>query len=919
MIAGDRDLLDPEIVGFKFARQAELRAHGFPVPRFCCVPGVIFDTVIAEIIAEHSDPPDDLTAGPEILTWAERMRARIASRGVPPSLSAEMLRCFDHIAGDSGFAAVRASAVASGDGQGEDGAADPFAGLSDSFLCVTRSELLSRVAACWASGYSDRVVRYRMRRGIDPLSVSVAVGIQEMVAAERSFVAFTRDPLDAGNRCVIAAAYGLGEGVVQEKADVDHFYVDLPRQRVTSRLVRKSKLIGLDPAATAIGPDVLAVAAELADTPVLTDQEAMKIAGLAAKIEAHFGAPQDIEGAITAEGQVAVVQARPIVSLAPSPTPTGKRVLWGNSNLTEGFPGVSCALTYSVAAQYGEQSFADFYRRLGVPTRVLAARRPDLRRLLGYVRGRMYNRLDTWYSLHSQLLPNFAVLRASWERAIGLPPRAQASADAASGNGDKLAGRLRRAIHYVAVAVRLPLHRRRVRLFLNWWDDYYPRLTRAEWTTRPAGSLVEEYHRLWVNVGERWGISSVNNYYLLLTGRLTAALERRWLPGAESGTLAGMLCGGAENRSVAAIRSALSLAELADRSPSLRSALLQQNEQQDDRQVWAGLAAGQYSEDIAAAARLHVDRYGDRGPRDLKMESVTIRAEPWQLLRIVRAYLNESRTAAGNRAQELQTRARAERELRARCRNPARGLILRVCYAIMREFLCFREDMRFCRSQLFGVSRSLLFELGAKLVKAGLLKQERDVLDLTVAEVLGAFQGTLPGTGLSGLAQVRRAEREAWEGEPDPPPLFSTDEDSPVAAGLSVTEIPDAIASRPAARRLTGIASSPGRVCGRARIILDPAIDVSECNDRILIGRETDPGWLFLMMAAKGIVVERGSPVSHAAISGRMLAIPTVVAVAGATSLIHDGDWVELDGTAGTVTLRARLADGAAMDEGSAA
>src|SRR6266508_5807110 len=181
MIAKDHDLLDPSIVGFKFARQAKLRNDGFPVPQFCCIPGVVFDTLVREIIAEHADSPCGLKTEQEVLAWADRMRARIADRAVPPEVSGHLLERFDRVAGVGGLAAVRACAVAAPDGRGEDGDTDSFAGLSDSFLDVRRAELLQRVADCWASGYSDRAVRYRMRRGIGPLSVSIAVGVQEMV------------------------------------------------------------------------------------------------------------------------------------------------------------------------------------------------------------------------------------------------------------------------------------------------------------------------------------------------------------------------------------------------------------------------------------------------------------------------------------------------------------------------------------------------------------------------------------------------------------------------------------------------------------------------------------------------------------------------------------------------------------------
>ncbi|WP_353612733.1 PEP-utilizing enzyme [Streptomyces sp. NRRL S-495] len=102
---------------------------------------------------------------------------------------------------------------------------------------------------------------------------------------------------------------------------------------------------------------------------------------------------------------------------------------------------------------------------------------------------------------------------------------------------------------------------------------------------------------------------------------------------------------------------------------------------------------------------------------------------------------------------------------------------------------------------------------------------------------------------------------------------------------------------------LRGLASSSGRVRARARIVRDASVPPQSCTDRILVAKETDPGWLALMMAAKGIVVERGSLISHTAISGRMLGIPTVVAVPRALTEIPDGAWVELDGDTGTVRL----------------
>jgi pyruvate,water dikinase len=55
-------------------------------------------------------------------------------------------------------------------------------------------------------------------------------------------------------------------------------------------------------------------------------------------------------------------------------------------------------------------------------------------------------------------------------------------------------------------------------------------------------------------------------------------------------------------------------------------------------------------------------------------------------------------------------------------------------------------------------------------------------------------------------------------------------------------------------------------------------------------------------------VVDVGAPFSHAAIVSRELGIPCVVSLSNATKRIRTGDLIEVDGTAGTVTVHKREA-----------
>ena len=73
-------------------------------------------------------------------------------------------------------------------------------------------------------------------------------------------------------------------------------------------------------------------------------------------------------------------------------------------------------------------------------------------------------------------------------------------------------------------------------------------------------------------------------------------------------------------------------------------------------------------------------------------------------------------------------------------------------------------------------------------------------------------------------------------------------------------------------------------------------------KDKILVTQMTDPGWVFLLTQAKGIIAEKGSLLSHTAIISRELGIPAVVGIKHATRQLKTGDYVILDGNSGKIT-----------------
>jgi pyruvate,water dikinase len=123
-----------------------------------------------------------------------------------------------------------------------------------------------------------------------------------------------------------------------------------------------------------------------------------------------------------------------------------------------------------------------------------------------------------------------------------------------------------------------------------------------------------------------------------------------------------------------------------------------------------------------------------------------------------------------------------------------------------------------------------------------------------------------------------------------------------------------AAASGQEVRTLTGVPASKGSARGIARV-LSNADELHRIQPgEILVCESTSPNWTPAFAKIAACVCDGGGTLSHAAIVGREYGVPTVTAVGLATAVIKDGDEIEVDGTAGKVTIF-RADGGAGGDE----
>jgi pyruvate, water dikinase len=319
---------DVPLVGGKNASLGELTrslvAEGIQVPPGFAITAEAYrhlvthnglDKTVAELVGAYESGEASLRE------TGHRIRTALLGAEVPEDLERDVREAYAALSGRFGHeatdVAVRSSATA------EDLPDASFAGQQETFLNVRGvHHLLVAVRRCFASLFTDRAIYYRTQQGFDHLDVALSVGIQKMVRSDRGAagVMFTLDT-ETGfpDAVVIDAAWGLGESVVGGLVTPDEFRVFKPlldQEGVCPiferRLGRKETTLVYAEEESRHATRRVITPEHLRDRFVLADEDVLRLARWAVRIEQHYGRPMDIEWALDGEtDELFIVQARP--------------------------------------------------------------------------------------------------------------------------------------------------------------------------------------------------------------------------------------------------------------------------------------------------------------------------------------------------------------------------------------------------------------------------------------------------------------------------------------------------------------------------------------------------------------------------------------------------------------------------------
>ena len=389
--------LGPSRVGGKAYALARLTAAGERVPEWAVLPA---DTLEMHLIAagEMERVQRELdalaaTAGDSATT----ARAAAVLQDIVDELLLDvgLIDALSEISTTLGGPfAVRSSAV------GEDGDRLSFAGQFETVLGVAGriDELSDALRKCWRSAFGARVLDYRRRSGTVSDAARLAVVIQRLVSGDASGVLFTLDPVTGDRtRMRVSACRGLGEALVSGAVDADEYVIRSDGAEIETRTAMDAAGRG---------------------GRVLERDALVTLAAVGRRIEEREGGPRDIEWTML-DGELWILQARPVTSMVRAAAPVEHRVVWDNSNIQESYCGVTTPLTFSFARAAYASVYEQTMRAVGVPAGTIAAHRPMLGNLLGLLHGRVYYNLNNWYR-GLLLLPAFGRNKEDMERMMGV-------------------------------------------------------------------------------------------------------------------------------------------------------------------------------------------------------------------------------------------------------------------------------------------------------------------------------------------------------------------------------------------------------------------------------------------------------------------------------------------------------------------
>lgn len=574
-----------------------------------------------------------------------------------------------------------------------------------------------------------------------------------------------------------------------------------------------------------------------------------------------------------------------------------KRYIFDNSNLNESYSGVTTPLTYSFARYVYQEVYKHFCRMMGVEQSVIDENNNLYGKMVEYIGGRMYYNLVNWYRMIT-FLPGYKFNRKFMEQMLGVKKEFRYETEVETNIFQRYFVNLPKlAVQTGSIAFSFIRMGRLVKHFDRNFDATYVKVNSINLAEKSSKGLVRIYEETQKILLSTWSIPIANDFAVMVSTGLARSLSKKWC-GDKSGARISVFLG--NNRGVRTTEPGFEIEKILNLIRSNEEVLRLFREELPEV-VWSSLTEGGQQDSLATEAiNDYLLRFGGRAPNELKLERLSFTDNPEVFVRFLKNQL-------GTLKDTLRPRKFEERGFEKIQQLPLlKRLLFRKIISWAKNSIARREDARFKRTLIFGFARKIFRELGTRFVEQEITEKTDDVFFLTLDEVFGlASEGTVEG-GFKTKVSRRRQRFDYWKKievlERIETDLTAEEYDKMLWQGRysRVARKQDS----PKTQQLEGVPVSRGRgqeiIRGESLVLTEFDPEVSFQN-KILVTRQTDPGWTIVFPSLRGLVVERGGLLSHAAIVAREFGIPCIVGVEKATSSIENGVQIQMDVIEGTI------------------
>lgn len=580
---------------------------------------------------------------------------------------------------------------------------------------------------------------------------------------------------------------------------------------------------------------------------LLTPPQINELISIASKIKEVLGDHLDVEFAVK-DGKIYILQARKITTFADC-DPSGFLIL-DNSNIVESYPNISLPLTASFVGFVYSGVFEGLCRRFIGEGKYLDALKPVFGNMVGDCNGRMYYKISNWYTL-IKFLPFRKKIIPVWQEMLGVKNKTY---DSRKDMKVSPAERMKINHRIIKTLRNTPEEMERLNeTFIKINDEFY----RTYHEGMSNEELVSQFRVIEKKLFACWDITLVNDLYTFIyTGLLKHFLRKKY-DDADDKTNE-FLSGISDIESLKPVRAMIDLAYSAK-----------------------DLSDDEFEKRMSD----YIRQYGDRNLEELKLESLTFRTNPELLVKKINEYREDEakleeihKSIMNDGKRSFKGESGTVRKLAAKCSTGISN----------------REISRLNRSRIFGMVREIVLSLGRNFHNAGLLEDERDIFYLTLDEMFAMAKEPFDA---GARIRQRKTEYDVFRLLPSFSRLvFEKEVFSKHHASVNTNK------TRSEDGVLQGVPCSGGISEGEALVVEDISM-LDDSRNKILVTKMTDPGWVFYLASAKGVISQKGSMLSHTAIISREIGIPSIVGVADVTDRINTGDIVRMDGSSGRIEI----------------